>query len=99
MCFAHPCVLEFRVRAITDWLSILSGVGSFCEKPSSASSIRVHNVYDAAFDLAMYLASMLDKDTDFCFLNDYMMVVPDIKMTYSDIDFQSSTLVPQSASE
>jgi hypothetical protein len=68
-------------------------------KLSSFNKFLNHIAWVVAFELAIYSASIDDRATVGCFLDDHTTAPPPNKKTYPDTDLQSINDEPQFASE
>ena len=89
----------FDANAMADWLLSNSSAGEGCMKFNSMNKFLSQMAWVVAFELAMYSASVVDRATVGCFLEDQAMAPPPIRNTNPDMDFWSISEEAQSASE
>ena len=99
MCFERACwTLSFE-STMADWLSMLILEASFYVKVSSVSIARIQIACCAAYEVAIYSASIEESATVVCFFELHAMTPFPIRNAYPEIDHRSSGFDPQSASK
>ena len=81
MCFDLAWNWGLDARAIADWLSRSSSAGDGWMKFNSVSNVQSHIAWVVALELAIYSASVDDRVTVGCFLNDHATAPPPTRKT------------------